>query len=408
MGERLYGLDWLRIGAFGLLILYHIGMFFVPWDWHIKTAAPVEWLETVMLAINPWRLSLLFLISGTASAFLLAKVGRPGGFARSRTARLLIPLFAGMVLFVPPQPWVELTVQHGYAQDYWQFWTRDYFRFGKLNGLDLPTWNHLWFVAYLWAYTMVLALAATALPDRAKVALLRGGEAVFGGWRVLALPVLLLWALRMTLFPIFSETHGLVDDWYNHASYGLVFATGLLLAHSTRIKEAFATVRWAALALAALGYAGVIAFNWSFPDDGPEPSAVLLGLARLAGRAEAWGAIAALVGFALNWKVGDSPARRYLTDAIFPYYIAHQTIIVLVAFWLRPFGLSNGALFALLVLATMAGCALSYELARRSGPLRPLFGLKLQPRKARNRSASVGDAGPRNPPPRLDPPAPNP
>jgi hypothetical protein len=29
MGERLYGLDWLRIGAFALLILYHIGMFFL-------------------------------------------------------------------------------------------------------------------------------------------------------------------------------------------------------------------------------------------------------------------------------------------------------------------------------------------------------------------------------------------
>ena len=31
--ERQYGLDWLRIGAFGLQILYHIGMFFVPWGW---------------------------------------------------------------------------------------------------------------------------------------------------------------------------------------------------------------------------------------------------------------------------------------------------------------------------------------------------------------------------------------
>lgn len=40
---RQYGLDWLRIGAFALLILYHIGMFLVPWGWHVKAAEPVAW-----------------------------------------------------------------------------------------------------------------------------------------------------------------------------------------------------------------------------------------------------------------------------------------------------------------------------------------------------------------------------
>jgi glucans biosynthesis protein C len=387
VGERLYGLDWLRIGAFGLLIFYHIGMFFVPWDWHIKTADELPWLELPMQALSPWRLPLLFLISGTASAFLLAKLDRPGAFARSRTARLLIPLLAGMILFVPPQPWVELTVQHGYAQDYRQFWTRDYFRFGQLNGLDLPTWNHLWFVAYLWVYTLALALGAALTSGRTRTALVRAGEAVLGGWRIIAVPLLLLWALRMTLFPLFPETHGLVDDWYNHAVYGLVFAIGLLLAHSETVRAAFRTYRRPALLLAIIGYAGLIAFELAHADDRPEPVALMVAAARLARAAEAWGAIVALVGYALSWKVGDSPARRYLTDAVFPYYIAHQTIIVLVAHWLRPFGLDNGAMFALLVLATLIGCALSYELARRAGPLRPLFGLRSR---------------------RLDPPAPNP
>src|SRR5918997_3667595 len=94
--DRLYGLDWLRIGAFALLILYHIGMFFVPWDYHVKTAQPQEWLELPMLAVNPWRLSLLFVISGIASRMLLAKSRGAAGFAGTRSVRLLIPLLAGM------------------------------------------------------------------------------------------------------------------------------------------------------------------------------------------------------------------------------------------------------------------------------------------------------------------------
>lgn len=72
MTGRQFGLDWLRICAFALLILYHIGMFFVPWGWHVKAAEPVEWAVWPMMAVNPWRLMLLFVISGVVSRVLLA------------------------------------------------------------------------------------------------------------------------------------------------------------------------------------------------------------------------------------------------------------------------------------------------------------------------------------------------
>ena len=61
--DRRYDLDWIRVGAFFLLILYHVGMFYVPWDWHVKSPHPVEALEWGMFLTNPWRLTLLFLVS---------------------------------------------------------------------------------------------------------------------------------------------------------------------------------------------------------------------------------------------------------------------------------------------------------------------------------------------------------
>ena len=48
---RHYGMDWLRIGAFALLILYHIGMYFVPWDWHVKIAQPVSYTHLTLPTI---------------------------------------------------------------------------------------------------------------------------------------------------------------------------------------------------------------------------------------------------------------------------------------------------------------------------------------------------------------------
>ena len=140
-GGRHYGMDWLRIGAFALLIFYHIGMYFVPWDWHVKIVPTIDWVALPMLATNGWRFALLFLVSGYASAALLTKLGGAGAFARSRSARLLVPLLFGVIFVVPPQPWVELMGQHGYAHGLGHFWLHDYFRFGALDGIILPTWQ---------------------------------------------------------------------------------------------------------------------------------------------------------------------------------------------------------------------------------------------------------------------------
>jgi hypothetical protein len=88
-----------------------------------------------------------------------------------------------------------------------------------------------------------------------------------------------------------------------------------------------------------------------------------------------WTAITAVLGFARQWSPGDSPARRYLTEAIFPLYIVHQTAIVVLAHRLKPLGLAPAVEGPLLIAATFAICFASFEIVRRVAWLRPLFGL---------------------------------
>lgn len=386
--ERLYGLDWLRIGAFALLILYHIGMFFVPWGWHVKTAEPQEWLELPMMAVNPWRLALLFLISGIASRILLGKTAAPGAFARSRSARLVVPLAAGMALFVAPQAWAEMQAKAAYPHGFLHYWLSDYFVFGETAGVITPTWNHLWFVAYLWAYTMALALLA-ALPVSWRKRLQHGFDRLFAGWRLFVLPVLLLWAARVLLYPAFGETHALVDDPYAHLVYGFAFFFGAALARSPSVWQPI-LARWkAALAAALAGYAVIAALDLTIAGESGE---IELLVSRLARSVQAWGAILGLLGFARLGLHYDGPARRYLTEAIFPYYIAHQTIIVLAGHWLAPLGVGAAAEFAIILPATVVGCALAYELGRRIGWLRPLIGLKRAARRAQAPGAGSATA----------------
>lgn len=372
--QRHYGLDWLRIGAFAILILYHVGMVFVPWNFHVKL--PGAWWSTVpMMASNPWRLALLFVVSGYASRALLARSRGVGGFALNRTVRLLVPLVFGMAIIVPVQPWIELTVKHGYPHDFGWFWLHDYFGFKRIADLDLPTWNHLWFVVYLWVYTLMLAAIAALMPAALATRLQRGFDAVFGTPALLLVPLAWMVTVNLILFPGGRETHALVGDWVAHASYLPMFLFGFALARAPRALAAM--VRWwkPAALVAALAFAVVAGIELRWPGNTPAPTG--WGEAFSVTRAiEGWMAIVALVGFADSHWNRDSRWRPMLTEAVFPFYIIHQTVIVIVAWLLIGAGLPIWLDFVILVVATVAGCWAFYLGGRAVGPLRPLIGLR--------------------------------
>ncbi len=380
---RHYGMDWLRIGAFALLILYHIGMVFVPWNFHVKSLHVEDWATLPMLATNAWRLTLLFVVSGYASRALLRRSTGVGAFFGNRCFRLLVPLLFGIAVIVPPQCWVELVTKHGYAGSYLTFWTRDYFRFGTLGGIALPTWNHLWFVVYLWVYTAALTLGIAIV----RVPILQAAfDRVFGGWLVLVLPVAWLVFVHGWWFQMAAETQALVGDWVAHVTYFPAFLFGFGLAGSEAAMAAIA--RWWKVAgtAAILGYAVILGVELHWPGDIQAPRWVYTPYG-IAHAIEQWGAIVALIGIAERHWNRDHPWRPMLTEAVFPFYLIHQTIIVLVMYALLPAGLPGWAEFACLLAATVIGCAAFYRIGRAIAPLRPLIGLRPSPSPTPKRPA---------------------
>ena len=374
--ERHFGLDWLRIGAFGLLIFYHIGMVFVPWGYHVKTAQPQDWVVLPMLALNSWRLLLLFVVSGYASRALLGKGSGTAGFAANRTARLIVPLLFGMLVVVPVQPWIELTTQHGYTHDFGYFLLHDYFRFGNVGGVMLPTWQHLWFVAYLWFYTMLLVLLVALF---GRLRLQAAFDRVFGTILVWLIPAAWLIVVSAWLFPGIGPTNTLVNDLVSHAQYLPGFLFGFALAGS---PSALAAMRrwwpWA-LGVGLLCYGVVVAIEIEWP--GSTTPAWPWGILFAAARAvQGWSIIVALIGLADTYLNRDHPWRRMLTEAVFPFYIIHQTIIVGVEGALLPLGLPAVMEFLILLATTVGGCWAFYAVGREIGWLRPLIGLRPFPR----------------------------
>jgi glucans biosynthesis protein C len=199
-------------------------------------------------------------------------------------------------------------------------------------------------------------------------------------------PVLGLALMRLTLFSSFGSTHALVDDWYNHASYGLLFLLGVGLAQQPQHFVRLQVLRWPALALALACWAGIEVYLGQAPEG-------LRALQRVAYAVLQWSAIVAALGFAHRHLNTDHPWRARLSEAVFPVYLVHQTVIILLAMAFAPLALPAGAEAALLVLLTFALSLAFWRLARASGPLRPWLGL---PRGAPRVSAAPVQNMPRS------------
>ncbi|MEP3071241.1 acyltransferase [Maricaulis sp.] len=381
---RRHDLDWLRIIAFGLLIFYHVGMFFVPWDWHVKSTQANDGPVYAMLLLNPWRLALLFFISGVAIRYLSDKLGA-GRFALDRTGRLLPVIVFGMLVVVMPQTWAQLRQAGVIEEGLLAFWPR-YILGWEIGGIEVPTWNHLWYVVYLFVYCLILAPFVPlmrGLCDGNVTRMLQVLNRPVTGLLLLALiPVLPFWAYRIFLEPHFPTTHNLVWDWANHAHRLTILLIGYAVAKNEVFWRAADRILVPALICCAL-YAAALWWGLGRPEADWEGQAWLSWIFRLGRILYAWLAILALIGLARRYLNGDGPVRRYLTEAIFPYYILHQTITVLTGYWIAPLGLNVWVEFAILAGVTAAGCVAGYEIIRRIPPLRPVMGLKWRSTPAR-------------------------
>lgn len=375
--SRRHDIDALRVLAFGLLIFYHVGMFYVAdWGWHVKSAYLSEWLQLPMLLVNQWRMPLLFMISGIAVHFLFGRMTR-GAFAWSRTKRLLIPLLFGMAVIVPPQAYFQaLTTgafDGSYAQFLWRYFTFQGWPAGAFDGSDPGiTWNHLWYLPYLLIYTLaaIPLLGWLRRANRLRDAL--------RGWKLLALPAVPLFAYGLFVYPIFGDvTHALLDDGYGHAMFFTFFIYGCLLGTDAGLWREIARLRVPVLLLAVCSFAVFLALREFLPENASRlQEEVLFMLVLYLNR---WLWLMLVLGFGHALLNRPSAWLGYANEAVYPWYILHQTITVTAGYQLAKLELGPVVEPVLVLGLTIAGCLVLHEFViRRVAVLRPLFGLKSQ------------------------------
>ncbi len=365
---RRYDLDWLRVLAFGLLILYHTGMLYVErWGFHYKSAYLSGSLESVMLIVNPWRMLILWLISGVAIRFILTRLPI-WRFVSMRTLRLLLPLLFGILVIVPPQLFVEMTqagvIQMDYARFMHLFWITDHPIFADYDSGIWPhiDVNHLWYLRELWTFSILLCVALPILnssPIRRSVSWLCAQS----GWLLIGLMLLPVVLIDF----VFDGDRSILGALF------LVF--GYLFAFEQPIWDRIRQSCRLMMMLATASTTAIIIFYNVYWTEGIEQSPAIVqilgGLIYSACRLF-W--IAGLLGLAAVFLNRPSPRLTQLNRAVYPCYIVHQTLLIVAAWLLAPYQLGPVVEPLSVLLITISGCALVVWLLSQARLIRPLFG----------------------------------
>ncbi|MFH0991481.1 MAG: acyltransferase [bacterium] len=231
--NRRYDLDWLRVFAILLVLLFHVGMFFVHWPWHIKNPETSRGFGYVMVFLHQWRMPLLLFISGAGTMLAFSRRSK-GEFALERTRRLFVPLIFSMLVVVPPQIYFERIASYSSCLDFY----RTVFDFVPYPMGGSFSWLHMWFVLYLFLYSLIAIPIIAFLRSERSAGCIAWIERYFArpwGFISYALLIIFSQAILRPYFP--DETHTLIDDWAYATQLFLFFLAGLVVSVSPKLWE---------------------------------------------------------------------------------------------------------------------------------------------------------------------------
>lgn len=370
---RLHYIDWIRVLAFGSLIFFHCLVPFTQFNWEIKNPTSSIWVDRIVIWLHQWRLPLLFFISGVGVSFSLKKrsIGR---FAWERTSRLLIPLAFAMFFIIPIQVYYEWLQKGLIEMSYTEFWPTVWEMVPYPDGT--LTWSHMWFVAYLFVFTILLLPVFGAYKFAAVRNLIGKLDVLFkrvGVPLIFSVPFMLYY---FSLYIDWPEQGNLIADWWNFISSISFYFIGFLVSglpsfwnNCHRNRRTYGT-------LAILTSIGLfIGYYWKM--ELPEVQDNRLYAYGVLDALFIWSIMLTVIGYSMQWLNHYSARLHYLNRAVYPFYILHQPVIVVSGYYVVQWEIPILIKILLLMLICCLTVFIAYEfIIRRTKLTRVLFGVK--------------------------------
>lgn len=380
--SRRYDIDWLRVIAVLLLIPFHTARIFDIWEpFYAKSAAASPALSFGVIAfLGQWHMPLLFLLAGASTWFALGF--RSGGqYVRERVTRLFVPFLFGLLVVVPPQAYYALLTLGRPPASLADFLAA-YFviDFGDLSGyFGRFTPGHLWFILFLFVFSLAGLPLFRFLQTPA-------GQRWIGRLAAFAAQpaIIFLLAVPLALAELLPDLGGKNPFWYF-----TLFVLGYLLVADERFQQSIDRQRGAALALGVLTM--IVLFSLAAAGVRFEPFSLADGGLHILEHFNTWFWLMALLGYGRRWLSHSNGLLRYATEASYPFYILHQTVIVAIGYAVIQRPASIALQFGLICLGSLAVTVAGYEIVKRFRLTRWLFGLKPLPRRAAPAPAMAAD-----------------
>jgi glucans biosynthesis protein C len=384
--QRRYDLDWLRFIAIVILLFFHTGMWFNHWGWHVKNNELSYTFQYWMIWSHNFRMQLLLFISGAGTFMALGK-RTSGEFRKERFTRLFIPLIFGMLVVVPPQIYYERIDQY---TNYWEFY-KTVFQFKPYPEGGSLSWHHLWFILYLFIYSLIslpflkfLRSAKSEIFKQKCLLLLRSPAGV------LFIPAILILNTQFLLRPFFpEETHDLMNDWAYFVYYFSFFLLGIICYSIPTLWETigknrkyFLLATFFALIpfyTCYLHFRGIVHLSWSEDPDaiGDLFDRVSIFLA--------WFTVITIIAYGQHYLKKPRKWLSKISEGLYPFYILHQSVIIAIGYYVCKLDWSIAAKYWSICFLTLSSCIGFYWLCIRPfNAMRFLFGMKLKKKVLQN------------------------
>jgi hypothetical protein len=379
------------------LVFFHSARVFDTGGFYVKNDPTSEAVTIALFFAALWGMPLLFMISGTGMWYSL-RSRTTGEFAGERIRRLLVPLVFGVVVIVPPQIWIRLRGDPGYTESFWAFLPRFFDVEFTMRSFPFVIWGdpatdlfetgHLWFVVILFSYSLLLLPLIRVLRRPTGLAFTERLASMADHWWV----VLMAGLPFAVLDSAFGSEEGLAG--WSRYSYAAFILYGYLLATDPRFRQVLRRFRTRNLLLGIVLFGATAAFYTlatNQPGTDPLEDYGVMSLAfRSTKGVSGWLMVAGIIGsFAGSRHPRPVPASSsakpslmnritaYTAEAVLPVYILHQTVIVLLAFYVVQWQIPGVLKYLTISLCSLILIFAIYDIAvRRTRLTRFLFGMK--------------------------------
>jgi glucans biosynthesis protein C len=358
---RRHDLDWLRVIAILCVFLFHTFRFFDGEDWHVKNAITWPWANFLIGFLVSWMMQLVFLISG-ASLWYAARRRGYGRYITDKLLRLAVPLVVAVFTHAALQVYLERFSHRQFTGSFFEFYPH-YF-----EGVYIPGTPgnfafhgmHLWYLLVLFVFSVLFVPLFFGL--RAGVGgrvLARIGDAASlpGGLLLLVIPTILL----QNFVGGDTAVGSLKFGGWSLVQYLWFLLAGYLVISHERLQARIRQARWVTL---GLGFALIVLYVATSGSTGVHEDLL------------SWCFVLAFLGFGMKHLTMRTPFLDYASEAVLPFYILHQTVLLSVGFFVMPTALPDGAKYLLTAVASFALIVGCYEfLVRPFDVMRVLFGM---------------------------------